>query len=306
MSKFISLYKSIKLEIPFLLRFRHDDIEPSSPVKKQRTEVKIPKSASQPLLFTKTKLLVHEFCYSQECTAVLLDDESHSRLKYPFAVLFSPNDGVYSMKSLCPNVLLDECTAASCPKSHRLPEPLELRERLTSLKDDDIKLVFKEIILPYKKLVQKYFCVITEIYAERRLKSELIKLINVCDSNNTHSFYAHIIDALVKAGMPYVQALVIILSYNQTNTPKSLYVLFNLILDKRNNNIMMFLNDLDKIIKANKKLHAVNIEKLLKLSVKKPSSGKLKNIVRAALKYADRQCIDQVDRKLLQQFTKLR
>lgn len=226
-----------------------------------------------------------------------------SHLKCLFAQLFHKANAIFSFKMLCPNFLLDNCSVKNCQKSHLLPTPLEFRDRLKSLSIEDVKLILVNIILPYKKLVSKYFCVIAEYFAEKHLKDELIYLIKVCASMRMHSLYAHIIDAFVKMGFSYSQALITLLRYHQINTPKSSLVLLGLIVDRRNENIIMFLDELKTLIdKQSLKFHSVMIEKLIKLSIEKPNSVKLRDVVRKALRQTD---VIKLDSKLLSKFTKM-
>lgn len=216
-------------------------------------------------------------------------------------------DEIIPIKTICPKFLFGLCTAESnaagvaCTKSHKLATLEEVKHRLNSFPVEVVKSTFTSI-LPYKRLAEKYFCIFCEFFGKQKLQTQLIEMIRYCGEKNLHSFYAHIVDALVAIGMEYHQALIIILRHHRNNTLKSLLVLSVLITDKRNKRITMFLADLEFFLNTEGfEFNPVMMDILLKWSVKYP---KIRNFTRKALKR--HQTVDRLNVALLQEFTKLK
>lgn len=148
-------------------------------------------------------------------------------------------------KNICAKYLLDECDNESCLYIHDLPQPKDVRNKLEAMAYDEVQMAYSHV-KSIRKLLHKYFCTFCEYFAQNGYKDDLMTMMRMCNDpqNEMQSYLAHVLDGLIAFGVPFSQALLTILEHQKQLTDKTIFVLTNMIFDKRNDNVVLFLKDL--------------------------------------------------------------
>lgn len=124
------------------------------------------------------------------------------------------------IETICPNVcnffLHDDCIEGEhCYNSHELPTDDMVRQRLIDRGVENTEKLFRVIIARCPKLLQRYFHVFVDIFAEHQSKEYLIGTICICEreSNKDKRFelFQQLIKAFIKCGETYKTAMETIL-----------------------------------------------------------------------------------------------
>lgn len=208
----------------------------------------------------------------------------------------------------CHKYLMDKCNRKKCKFAHELPDAREVGDRLAQLDVNEVRSIVDNEIKHFHRLLEKYFCIVCEYFSRNQLKSDLIDLIMICKNptKQMESNVVHILDALVKMGLEYPAALIMILDFYKKISKKSMFVLTSLITDRRNNKPQMFLEYLKLFREENGfKFHNVIIERLMTMSLECQSFQSWHRFVRALINQATEDELETMNQDLLQRFCKI-
>lgn len=124
------------------------------------------------------------------------------------------------IETICPNVchffLHDDCIEGKhCYNSHELPTDDMVRQRLIECGVENTDKLFRVIIARCPKLLQRYFQVFVDIFAEHHSKEYLISTICICErecnKDKRFDLFQQLIKAFIKCGETYKTAMETIL-----------------------------------------------------------------------------------------------
>lgn len=202
----------------------------------------------------------------------------------------------------CLKFLDGKCADHKCIHGHELPPPNTFRQRLNESPVDWVRIALHSHARSFEKLLDRYFCTFTEYFGENGHKVDLIEMVSFCKDSAGHmqSNCVHVMDGLLKLGMGYSGALVMLMSSYNELTAKSMFVLTTLITDKRNDHPTRFLNDLIAFYEENFRFNAIIIDRLMLICMKLPYDDNWYSFVRKVVNEWPDLC--QLDGDLLYDF----
>lgn len=183
----------------------------------------------------------------------------------------------------CLKYLNNDCEHEKCILGHELPDPKNLRKSLNEIPVDNVRIALNSHVRSFDRLLDRYFCTFTEYFGDKGHKADLVEMMSICKNQEGHmqSNCAHVMDGLVRLGMSYSDALVLVLNCHNEMSEKSMFVITALITDKRNDNVARFLDDLKSFYGNMKfRFNATIINRLMQICLDLPYDGKWYDFVR--------------------------
>lgn len=124
------------------------------------------------------------------------------------------------IESICPNIcfhfLHDTCVEGeNCYSSHQLPADEFIRKRLTECGTENAVKLLRVIIARCPKLLDNFFRLFVDHFADHQLKDDLIGTISICvreqDKTKRFTLFQNLINALMRSGETYKSAMEAIL-----------------------------------------------------------------------------------------------
>lgn len=134
------------------------------------------------------------------------------------------------IETICPNICMfflhDDCVeGAHCYNLHELPSDDIVRQRLIECGFENMAKLFHVMIARCPKLLQQYFHLFIDIFAEHQLKNDLIDTICICErernKDKRFTLFQQLIQAFIKCGETYKTTMEIIL-FNVENVDQGM------------------------------------------------------------------------------------
>lgn len=146
------------------------------------------------------------------------------------------------------------CPNGNCQGAHILPTSELLLARLKVLSPDTVRAIILNYVKVYKVLMVKYFHVFCTYFAEKKLKTDLLQMVSICDDRTYATnwkwrlYVPCILMGMVAAGARYSIALNLILKTLKRCPVGQIRYLFHIITDPLNDDLIFFEKEMEAIV----------------------------------------------------------
>lgn len=179
-------------------------------------------------------------------------------------------------ENVCLKYIRNECYGPYCDFSHELPAFDCVEKLLKTASPKEIQEAQNQLLLRYDILLTEYFEVFCKFYGRQVDRESLRRLISVISQKPLASSYLkEILDGFLISGMQYstcVQQL-LIETDDVLNSTEQFELMWELIIDVRNDKIDEQLTEFEKLLISNALVSASAINKILELQINGDADG---------------------------------